>query len=138
MAHHKIHAQPPDDESDIDLTPMLDVVFIMLIFFIVTASFVKEFGLDMSSPDREDTPIDTKSDTILIRIEENGRIWVDETLTDIEGVQSSVKRLHAQNPKANVVIQPDPRAKTDMMIRVLDQARSAGVNASISPLFEST
>lgn len=137
MARHKLHVQPPEDESDIDLTPMLDVVFIMLIFFIVTASFVKEFGLDMSSPDRDDTPVDTKNNnTIMIRIEENGRIWIDETLTDIEGVQSSVKRLHAQNPKANVVIQPDPRAKTDVMIRVLDQARSAGVNASIAPLFE--
>jgi biopolymer transport protein ExbD len=61
---------------------------------------------------------------------------VDETLTDIDGVKSSVKRLHAQNPKANVVIQPDPRAKTDLMIRVLDQSRAADVNASISPLFE--
>jgi biopolymer transport protein ExbD len=136
MAHHKLHAQPPEDESDIDLTPMLDVVFIMLIFFIVTASFVKEFGLDMSSPDREDTPVESSKNTIMIRIEESGRIWIDDTLTDIEGVQSSVKRLHAQNPKANVVIQPDPRAKTNVMIRVLDQARSAGVNASIAPLFD--
>jgi biopolymer transport protein ExbD len=138
MAHHKISAQPPEDESDIDMTPMLDVVFIMLIFFIVTASFVKEFGMDMSSSESDDTQINTSANnnTILIRIEESGRIWVDETLTDIAGVQSSVKRLVAQNPEANVVIQPDPKAKTDLMIRVLDQSRAADVNASISPVFE--
>lgn len=131
-------AQPPEDESDIDMTPMLDVVFIMLIFFIVTASFVKESGLDMSASEQDDTQVNTaaNNNTILIRIEANGRIWIDETITDIEGVQSSVKRLHAQNPEANVVIQPDPKAKTDLMIRVLDQSRSAGVNASISPVFE--
>jgi biopolymer transport protein ExbD len=136
MARH-ISVQPPEDDSDIDMTPMLDVVFIMLIFFIVTASFVKESGLDMSSSDRDDTTAPSKTNnTILIRIEQSGRIWIDESMTDIAGVQSSVKRLHAQNPEANVVIQPDPKAKTDLMIRVLDQSRSAGVNASISPVFE--
>jgi biopolymer transport protein ExbD len=137
MAHHKIGVQLPEDESDIDMTPMLDVVFIMLIFFIVTASFVKEAGLDMSSSE-QDSNINTKANnnTILIRIESSGRIWIDDSITDIEAVQSSVKRLHAQNPEARVVIQPDPKAKTDLMIRVLDQSRAADVEASISPVFE--
>lgn len=135
---HLRSAQPPEDDSDIDMTPMLDVVFIMLIFFIVTASFVKESGLDMSSSQQDDAPPTTanNNNTILIRIESSGRIWVDETITDIDGVQSSVKRLHAQNPEAKVVIQPDPKAKTDLMIRVLDQSRAADVEASISPVFE--
>ena len=123
-----------DDDSDIDLTPMLDVVFIMLIFFIVTASFVKEMGLDMSSPDKTDAPPSKDNASILIRIEETGRIWVDDTPTDVGGVKPNVKRLSAQNPKAKVVIQPHPKSKTDLMIRVLDQSRAAGVMASIASL----
>lgn len=123
-----------DDEADIDLTPMLDVVFIMLIFFIVTASFVKELGLDMNSPDKSDTPPSKEKSSIVVRIEETGRIWVEDTPTDIGGVKPNVKRLSAQNPKAKVVIQPDPKSKTDLMMRVLDQSRAAGVDASIAAL----
>lgn len=126
-----------DDEADIDMTPMLDVVFIMLIFFIVTASFVKEIGLDMNSPDEDsNTTPPPEDNTILIRIEDSGRIWVEDSPTDIGGVQPSVKRLHAQNPKAKVVIQPDAKAKTDLMIQVLDQSRAAGVDASIAQIVE--
>lgn len=126
-----------DDEADIDMTPMLDVVFIMLIFFIVTASFVKEFGLDMNSPDDNNEPPPNQQDnTILIRIEESGRIWVEDSPTDIGGIQPNVKRLHAQNPKAKVVIQPDAKAKTDLMIQVLDQSRAAGVDASIAEIVQ--
>jgi biopolymer transport protein ExbD len=126
-----------DDDSDIDMTPMLDVVFIMLIFFIVTASFVKEIGLDMNSPDENTPPPpDTANTTILIRIEESGRIWLNDAPTDIGGVQPSVQRLHAQNPKSKVVIQPDGKAKTDLMIQVLDQARAANVDASIASVVE--
>ena len=126
-----------DDESEIDMTPMLDVVFIMLIFFIVTASFVKEFGLDMNSPDdnNDPPPPTAENNTILIRIDANSRIWIDDTLTDIGGVEPNVKRLHAQNPKSKVVIQPDPEAKTDIMIQVLDQSRAANVDASIASIF---
>lgn len=127
-----------DDEADIDMTPMLDVVFIMLIFFIVTASFVKEVGLDMNSPDDNNTPPppNQQDNTILIRIEEGGRLWVEDALTDIGGVQPTVKRLHAQNPKSKVVIQPAAKAKTDLMIQVLDQSRAAGVDASIAQIVE--
>ncbi len=134
MARRLRVAGGADEEADVDLTPMLDVVFIMLIFFIVTASFVKESGLDMNSPDNSDQPPPDKieNNSILIRISETGRIWVDETLTDIDGVQPNVKRLSAQNPKAKVVIQPEPKSKADLMIRVLDQSRAAGVDASIA------
>lgn len=127
-----------DDDADIDMTPMLDVVFIMLIFFIVTASFVKEMGLDMNSPDdnNEPPPPNQQDNTILIRIEESGRIWVEDALTDVGGVQPNVKRLHAQNPKSKVVIQPDAKAKTDLMIQVLDQSRAAGVDASIAQIVQ--
>ena len=131
-------ASQGDDDSDIDMTPMLDVVFIMLIFFIVTASFVKEFGLDMNSPDenKEPPPPTAENNTILIRIESSGRIWVNDATTDLSGVESNVKRLHAQNPKSKVVIQPDAKAKTSIMIGVLDQSRAAGVDASIASIVE--
>ena len=127
-----------DDDSDIDMTPMLDVVFIMLIFFIVTASFVKEFGLDMNSPDEnnEPPPPTAENNTILIRIESSGRIWINDSTTDISGVESNVQRLFAQNPKSKVVIQPDAKAKTNLMISVLDQSRAAGVDASIASIVE--
>lgn len=124
-----------DEDSDIDMTPMLDVVFIMLIFFIVTASFVKESGLDMSSPDNDNPPPPSKEDnTILIRIQASGRIWVEETPTEIGGVKPNVKRLTAQNPRAKVVIQPAGKSKADYMLRVLDQARAAGAEASIASI----
>ncbi|GIX22235.1 MAG: biopolymer transporter ExbD [Gammaproteobacteria bacterium] len=133
MRKHPV--QVADDEADIDMTPMLDVVFIMLIFFIVTASFVKERALDMSSPDNDNPPPPSKEDnTILVRIEESGRIWVEDTPTDVGGVQPNVKRLIAQNPKAKVVIQPDPKSKADYMLRVLDQSRAAGAEASIAAI----
>lgn len=130
--------QQTEDESEIDMTPMLDVVFIMLIFFIVTASFVKESGLDMAGQDNEDVPPNTDPDkaSILIRIEESGRIWVEDTPTDVGGVKPNVKRLTAQRPEAKVLIQPNPKSKTDLMIRVLDQAQAAGADASIAQLYE--
>lgn len=130
-------ANQMEDDSDIDMTPMLDVVFIMLIFFIVTASFVKELGLDMNSPDNDEPPPENikENNTILIRISSNGRIWVDETPTDVSGVKPAVGRLFAQNPKAKVVIQPEPESKTDLMIQVLDQSRATGAQASIASMF---
>lgn len=122
-----------DDDSEVNMTPMLDVVFIMLIFFIVTASFVKERGLEMNSPDNDNPPPPTEEDsTIMVRIEESGRIWVEETPTEIGGIKPNVKRLAAQKPQAKVVIQPAGKSKTDIMLRVLDQARAAGVDASIA------
>ena len=126
-----------DDEADIDMTPMLDVVFIMLIFFIVTASFVKESGLDMSGQSNDDAPPNPDPDkaSILIRIEETGRIWVDDTPTDVGGVKPNVKRLTAQRPDAKVIIQPHPKSKTDLMMRVLDQSRAAGAEASIAQMY---
>jgi biopolymer transport protein ExbD len=134
----KLFAQPPADDAEIDLTPMLDVIFIMLIFFIVTASSVKEFGMDMNTPKEDSAPPtkQTEDNTILIRIENSGQIWVEESMVDIAAIKSTVKRLHAQNPKTKVVIQPAAKSKTDLMIRVLDQSRAADVNASIAQVFQ--
>jgi biopolymer transport protein ExbD len=121
-----------EEAVELDMTPLLDVVFIMLIFFIVTASFIKESGLDVSAEkSSEQKPADPEKQNITVRIEEGGRIWVNETPTNIDGVPANIKRLHAKNPGSKVLIQPDPKAKTRLMIQVLDQSNAAGVPASL-------
>jgi biopolymer transport protein ExbD len=115
-----------DDESNIDITPMLDVVFIMLIFFIVTATFVKESGIDVNSPEAA-TAVKKKKANILVAINEKNEIWIDKREVDIRSVRPSIERLHAENPQGSVVIQADKKAYTETLIKVMDAARSAGV-----------
>jgi biopolymer transport protein ExbD len=111
---------------------MLDVVFIMLIFFIVTASFVKESGIDVNKPD---APTAEKQDraNILIAISAKGEIWIDRRRVDIRAVRANIERLHAENPQGSVVIQADKKSQTEKLIAVMDAARAAGVyNVSIA------
>lgn len=115
-----------DDESNIDITPMLDVVFIMLIFFIVTATFVKESGIDVNSPDAA-TAVKKKKANILVAINEKNEIWIDKRQVDIRSVRPSIERLHAENPQGSVVIQADKKSYTETLVQVMDAARSAGV-----------
>ena len=116
----------------VDLTPMLDVVFIMLIFFIVTASFVKESGLDISRPDAA-TAERKERGNILVAISETGQIWIDRRQIDIRAVRANIERLHAENPQGAVVIQADQNSKNGLLVRVMDAARLAGVaNVSIA------
>ena len=120
----------PDEEggNKINLTPMLDVVFIMLIFFIVTATFVKEVGLDVNQPE-DDTPQEPDPDkrSIIVRITNHDRIIIAQRTVDIRAVRANIERLSAENPEAPVVIQPHPDSTTDAMIHVMDSARQAGV-----------
>ena len=121
-----------EEESEINITPMLDVVFIMLIFFIVTATFVKEAGIDVSRPDAA-TAVKKESANILIAIGPNNDIWIDRRQIDIRSVRPNIERLHAENPQGSVVIQADKESKTDTLIQVMDAARQAGVfNVSIA------
>ncbi|GBL06302.1 biopolymer transporter ExbD [Glaciecola sp. KUL10] len=115
-----------EEEATIDMTPMLDVVFIMLIFFIVTASFVKESGIDVNRPD---APTAVKKDraNILIAISDKGEIWINKRRIDVRAVQANVERLHAENPQGTVVIQADRKSTTETLIKVMDAARAAGV-----------
>lgn len=115
-----------DDESNIDITPMLDVVFIMLIFFIVTATFVKESGIDVNRPDAA-TAVKKEKANILVAINEKNEIWIDKREVDIRSVRPNIERLHAENPQGSVVIQADKKAYTETLIKVMDAARSAGV-----------
>jgi biopolymer transport protein ExbD len=123
-----------DDEGDeINLTPMLDVVFIMLIFFIVTASFIKEAGIDVNRPDAPVTESKPEDANILVIINGNDEIWIDRRIIDPRAVRANIQRMHAENPKGSVVIQANKRSTNKMLVWVMDSTRSAGVyNISIA------
>ena len=117
-----------EDDSQIDLTPMLDVVFIMLIFFIVTASFVNETGLNVDRPPTSDQPPpDSANTNIVFRVSESNDIMLEGRRIDIRSVRANVERLHAEKPEAKVVISSHPKAKTEIFVMISDQAREAGV-----------
>jgi biopolymer transport protein ExbD len=113
-------------ESEVNLTPMLDVVFIMLIFFIVTASFVKESGIEISRPGAS-TAVRMERGNILIAITANDQIWINRRQVDTRALRANIERQHAENPQGSVVIQADVNAKTGLLVRVMDAARAAGV-----------
>ncbi len=119
-------AQQEEEESNIDITPMLDVVFIMLIFFIVTATFVKESGIDVNRPDAA-TAVKKDKANILIAINSANEIWMDRRQVDIRSVRANIERMYAENPQGSVVIQADQESNTKALISVMDAARSAGV-----------
>jgi biopolymer transport protein ExbD len=115
-----------EDEAQIDLTPMLDVVFIMLIFFIVTASFIKESGIEVNRPEAS-TSQPKENVNILVAISATNEIWMDKRRIDVRSVRANIERLHAENPKGAVVIQADNQSNTETVAAVLDAAREAGV-----------
>ena len=115
-----------EEESEINITPMLDVVFIMLIFFIVTASFVKEAGVEVKRPGA--MTAETKGmASIFIAITEEGDIWIDRRMVDVRAVQANIERLLAENPKGSVIIQADRESKNGLLVQVMDAAKLAGV-----------
>jgi len=121
-----------DQSADIDMTPMLDIVFIMLIFFIVTTSFVKESGIDINRPNAKTSETKAKGN-IIIGIKPNGDVWIDKRLIDIRAVRPNVARLHAENPLGSVIIAADRETKTYVLVQVMDQVRLAGItNAAIA------
>ena len=117
-----------EEESGIDLTPMLDVVFIMLIFFIVTTSFVKESGIDVSRPSAK-TAKKKQQASILVAINQSGEIWIQKRKVDIRSVRANIEKLHAESPEGTVVIQADKRSETGLLVDVMDQIRLAGVES---------
>ncbi|KGK01726.1 ExbD/TolR family protein [Pseudoalteromonas sp. ND6B] len=115
-----------DEAEEINMTPMLDVVFIMLIFFIVTASFVKEAGIDVNRPEAA-TAVKKERANILVAISDQGEIWINKHQIDVRAVQANIERLKAENPQGSVVIQADKKATTETLIKVMDASRAAGV-----------
>ena len=125
-------AMEAEEESAIDITPMLDIVFIMLIFFIVTTSFVKETGVDVNRPSAQ-TAERQERGNILVAIRENGEVWIDRRQVDLRAVRANIERLHAENPEGAVVILADSHSETGLLVQVMDQVRLAGVsNISIA------
>jgi biopolymer transport protein ExbD len=126
MRHLNKMLQAQEEKEEIDMTPMLDVVFILLIFFIVTASFVKEAGIDVNRPEAA-TAVKKERANILVAISDKGDIWINKRKVDIRSVQANIERLKAENPQGTVVIQADKKSTTDTLIKVMDSARAAGV-----------
>ena len=116
-----------EEENEINLTPMLDVVFIMLIFFIVTASFIKEAGLDVNRPDAPMTESTPEESNILVLINANDEIWIERRLIDPRALRANIERMHAENPDGSVVIQANNKSSNKMLVTVMDAARQAGV-----------
>lgn len=118
--------------NDIDITPMLDIVFIMLIFFIVTTSFVKESGVTVNRPSAQ-TAEEKKGSNILVAIRANGEIWIDRRAIDVRAVRPNIERMKAENPEGAVIIQADEFSAAGLVVKVMDQVRLAGItNISIS------
>lgn len=115
-----------EDQNTIDLTPMLDVVFIMLIFFIVTASFIKEAGIEIDRPEAT-TALLNKNASILIAVSSSNEVWIDKARVDIRSVKSSIERLHAENPKGAVVIQADDNSNIETLTKIAQAAREIGI-----------
>jgi biopolymer transport protein ExbD len=116
-----------EEQSEINLTPMLDVVFIMLIFFIVTASFIKQAGIDVLRPEAV-TGEQRPTVSVLVAISETGEIWVDKKKVEPTAVRAAIERLHAENPKGSVVVQADKAAKNERLMMVLSAVRAIGIS----------
>ena len=126
------HTDQGSEETEVNLTPMLDIVFIMLIFFVVTTSFVKESGIEVNRPSAQ-TAEQRNRGNILIGISPNGEIWIDKRPVDIRAVRAVVERLVAENPEGGIIIQGDREAEVGLLVKVMDQVRKAGVeNVSIA------
>ena len=119
-----------EDESEINLTPMLDVVFIMLIFFIVTAVFVKDPGVEVDRPEAL-TAFQAGAGSIYVAVTPNDQIWIDGDAVEQTEVRYAIERLHQESPEAGVVIKADSNARNELVIRVMDAAKAAGVNEII-------
>ncbi len=135
MSRRKKNKVEVEEKADIDLTPMLDVVFIMLIFFIVTASFVKEVGIGVNIPPENDNPPPPDApQNIPVEVSATDEIWMEGRRVDVRAVRANIDDLSAENPKASVIIKADGKASAAKYIAIADAAREADVyNVSLAP-----
>jgi biopolymer transport protein ExbD len=136
MRKHLAAIKQEEEESEINLTPMLDVVFIMLIFFIVTATFIRESGLEAQRPDQTDAPAVTDEEgAILVMIDERDEIWVDRQIIDMRQVRPRIEAMHAEDSERPMVIQTHPDSTTKTLVGILDAAVLADIeNVSVVEL----
>ena len=121
------HSGIDQEQTGIDLAPMLDFVTNLLIFFIITAVFVKEAGLQVNRPTSFEQPEETDNESIQIQILENGEIWVDNRAVDPQAVRANVERMSAVNPESGVLILAQERAPTGVLVEVVDQVHLGGI-----------
>ncbi|MFT6051977.1 MAG: biopolymer transport protein ExbD [Halioglobus sp.] len=115
------------DEAQIDLTPMLDVVFIMLIFFIVVASFLKEAGIEVNRPEANNNPPDPDATSIAVTITGDDQIWMENRRIDIRAARANIARLLASDPEQGFSVKTESGASAGVLLEVADAAREAGV-----------
>ncbi len=126
MARRSFSTQSGGVDEDVNMTPLLDIVFIMLIFFIVTSTFVKEPGIEVNRPEAV-TATDRKLASIIVAISEEDEIWINKERVELEAVKTIVEQLVRENPKGTAVIQADAKSKTRLLIEVVNQIRATGV-----------
>ena len=124
----QIRRRKPEEEGEINITPMLDIVFIMLIFFIVTTSFVKEPGISPSRPFAQ-TAATKERGNIMIAVSRDDHIWMNKNRVELTGVRQLIEAARAENPESSVIIVADQSASTGMVIDLMDQVRVAGVTS---------
>ncbi|WP_428410083.1 ExbD/TolR family protein [Hyphococcus sp.] len=120
-------SQPAGDDEDVNVTPLLDIVFIMLIFFIVTSTFVKEPGIEVDRPEAVSAD-ERKLASIIVAISENDEIWINKERVELDEVRAVVEQLRRENPKGTAVVQADAKSKTRLLVEVVTQIRSTGVS----------
>jgi biopolymer transport protein ExbD len=126
-------SRPRKDEAGIDMTPMLDIVFILLIFFIVTATFLQEEGLDLTPPPESDNPpTDNAAPPILIQLSGENRVFVNQDPTSALRVMAAVSRIRAESPTSAVVLEVDDEAEHGTMVEIFDELRANGIAVSIT------
>ena len=121
------HGKRHDESTGIDLAPMLDFVMNLLIFFIITAVFAKEMGLQVNRPSGGSGASEKETGSLLINIDSAGEIYVDNRVVDIRAVRANVEQMHALKPENGVLIVADPKAGTGIVVEVTDQVRQGGV-----------
>lgn len=127
MRRRRFQGASHESTHGIDLAPMLDFVINLLIFFIITAVFVKESGLTVNRPTSFNTPENPNTKSIQVQILETGEIWVDNREVDARAVRANVERLSAVSPEAGVLIMADERAPTGVLVEVVDQVHLGGI-----------
>ncbi|MAW80137.1 MAG: biopolymer transporter ExbD [Parvularcula sp.] len=125
MARRNIRSAA-EEEEDVNVTPLLDIVFIMLIFFIVTSTFVKEPGIEVDRPEAV-SATDRKLAAIIVAISANDEIWINKERVELEEVRAVVEQLRRENPRGTAVVQADAESKTRLLVEVVTQIRSTGV-----------
>ena len=123
----KIAKQREEEGAEIDLTPMLDVVFIMLIFFIVVASFLKEAGIEINRPDDNQPQDPNDSISIVVEISSDNQLWMENRRVDVRAVRANIQRLLAEDPEAPVTVKVEKGAEAGVVVDVADAARESGV-----------